>query len=1005
MNRSHSIKRNLLTGFKKTLNSQSSVLELSIETKKGYASVLLSVVNYGYNIANRREFPSSDIKSLLDTETAISFSRSHLNWEENYLRNESEHPSRQIFFQVKSILEQILNKDENKEIFNFIEEQLQLDPTRSKDWEKIRSLGQWLTPEEGLEFIFSKLTTQQILLVCKKIVDITLEVEQSEEKDLLKTSKSREEPKLDIKTSEPTARSAKSNFRKMMQARMQLVTRLGQMLNQSVPDKSLLLCEAPATKYPCIIFDIRKIADICGTDQKKTLFPSDNYNALNKCVMSYFCGLINFYSLKKYGKNFIYTQPIVSFGSLRPTLSATGRSFRLSLGVVPEDFCEVVTQAYKHLLDILKEKESQLLLKQLFEFNSELKGKAFFHEKHSANETAQLIALGYIAEATDHKSAFMHYITEIRDHKLTSPEQIFEARKANFDKAISKIKLDETAPARTPEVLIGLQQRIMRIANLRLISLRTNSSLVEFNKIVHAELAESLEYVKTSDGNYSHIVSSIETLLRLLKLDYELEIIHESNWKNQENLSAPALFRTTSQEAYAARSGMDAATKFFKEFIDFYAESEAPECTFENLYFEYHPGLLKEIAALLPSKPTLLTFNNDLKPGSVHFIDIRAFPKQPIGQILPTDWSEIFGSKRPHFLLVDITSATLEDLEELHQKFYKDQKPPFLLVLFSSDNKFAQIGVDLVCMGEIRLYFKEIEEKPVDSLSSETEIKQPQEYSSSKQFYEKLKATLQKYPESTYAARAYRRLTADLGQRKGLTLTTGLGRDKILGISQLFEKELIPILDSLSKLTQVERSLEATSLEKLKKAMDFCNFIKPEFLPVVREFICEKFETLSKTRGWYFSNTLLAKIEAIFYQESPTFEASEAATNEEVGAQLIQTLGNDAFDISETQEKTTEIQEKKEVSGKLLRKYGFFAHPETLSKSKFELSYLQFLQNDDCFRTDLMKMGKDLTELESLFIQKSGAEWQEFKSYVKVYKKLVKDLEDRSASVCSTLTH
>ncbi|MEI8634406.1 hypothetical protein P4S72_25060 [Vibrio sp. PP-XX7] len=67
--------------------------------------------------------------------------------------------------------------------------------------------------------------------------------------------------------------------------------------------------------------------------------------------------------------------------------------------------------------------------------------------------------------------------------------------------------------------------------------------------------------------------------------------------------------------------------------------------------------------------------------------------------------------------MVDMTSGTQNDLEHLYEEFKKSADGlPYAMLIFASDNKYGQGGVDITSMGELRLVTK-----PTEKLGSNSE--------------------------------------------------------------------------------------------------------------------------------------------------------------------------------------------------------------------------------------------------------------------------------------------
>jgi len=509
MKTSYEIKEELLTAFinnlELKLNAEANLSDSSDNTTvtiedykknpdnaivRGYAAVLLSITNYGFNVANRRPlpnfaYPNKETGLMPFTHNTTGKLMPALDQEGSYIRPSKSHPSRR---NIEKLIRTLENQQEDGEFKKLIATlKASRIPGDGETW-----LGQWKLPEEVFEEIFSQLRLKTVQKICLDIAKTEL-TELTNSKNILKEILGKpkreeelfEEPQSTMSlTKSPSSMSNNIVFDTVMNKRIEIVRKIA----DKITSDNLLPVKAPKTDYPCVMFDLRPLAVECGVAYEDMKDPSKVLVAFNLCIMSYFIGLINHHSMRRYGPNFVWVQEQSSFGSLRPSFSDTGRTFRFSPGLVPDDFYKVVAAAYKSLIEELKEpvvlEKFKTMVKTSIKGEGEkqtLKKKKLLYFFSKSNtwrrETAQLLALKMKSCGEDKKSSdeehktspFLLYIKKIPSlnrqiGKFTQAKQKLKERKENFEEAsksnITDVKEKNFKNAESPEILVNLLHRI-----------------------------------------------------------------------------------------------------------------------------------------------------------------------------------------------------------------------------------------------------------------------------------------------------------------------------------------------------------------------------------------------------------------------------------------------------------------------------------------------------------------------------------------------------------------
>ncbi|MDR3476990.1 MAG: hypothetical protein P4M14_03035 [Gammaproteobacteria bacterium] len=818
MNSSAEIKQNLCKEYQKVL--EKSQRDQADETPcgsvgRGYAAVLLSLLNYGYNVATRRPLPTTE-PVLARKETGIVCP---LEKEGRYSRSEIQHPGYDV---VKTLFKSINNSKLNERSKLIIKDHYARYEKGVKDrggaW-----LGQMKSPEELLQDVFAELAFSEVVTASLELLEPKSEKKLNQEQGQEEKSDYPDE----LVASEPSSAEKKEDekekfnlnplsFDNVMQSRMQALQRITENLDKDNKLSAILPFEAPQTDYPCLMFDLRNFAAKLGLNHQEGQKADKNLENLVKLIMCYFCGLVNSHSIRFYQGNFIWTQTQSSFGNLRPSLADTPPSFRFSLGLVPDNFSAVVKAAYKDLCEVLNDSSIQGILKQLIaSLNSASaaaashsspikKDKALFSFLSNAwaDEDAQQYAL-FITETSDSPqaafSAYLNQITILSNQPQSKQKRV--RADANHQLTLKKIINDEqeAAVALAPNELTMLLTNMVLLAKNRMAENQKPYPLRDFENRLDEQTTAIIHEAERAleSKDFSETTSCIETLSRLLLLKYELILTHErlkrlkkQNGQNDRrsleasgfmslSLSASAnsgIFglaplsnansltesrfdMTLSKDTFPARSGMSAFVSVIKAILKV-CNKEASYQFNDLVYFELTPDIFGEIQERAVAGDTPI--GSPLAgPVSVAIADQSSFPSRPNGESTKTrwagDWEKIDDKDRPQILIVDVTSCPKSDVAKLVTEFNKQpDRAPFFLMTFSSDNKFKQMGVDLVSMGEMRLFKKE-------GRASDESLNQK-----NLAIFSKLQEILAKSQENNSTAKAYRKLIADIGQRMSL---------------------------------------------------------------------------------------------------------------------------------------------------------------------------------------------------------------------------------------------
>jgi hypothetical protein len=548
---------------------------------------------------------------------------------------------------------------------------------------------------------------------------------------------------------------------------------------------------APPNGYPCVMFDLRRF--LIGSELESIKWNKlpggpnlENLQGYGRFVISCFIGLINYHSIKKYGENFIYVQEQASFGSLRPSFSDTGKSIRFSPGYVPDDFGGVVADAYKDLVETFKDLKKKYLkssdnsrnLQQLYNHFT-LKDSSY------KTEDAQLLFLNMWAHKTSSDNflekfinkAFEMFNREIVESQPSELDKIEEEkpfleflkrREYSFTNAYEQIiKQAKRKKATAPTELLALLNDLLKLhSSLSDQGLSQQSSLFySFSGAITTKIEEIISEANDDAEDFSKVTWTIETLLRLFKLRYELMFRHAP-------LNQTILGRSISNgtdHVSRTRCGMSSIAyliRFLKEQLgDDEFKVKISDTYFEvgrNLLFKIfgtrgEGGFRRKAQRKFYNKYIVTDAGSSEIAETILITDLNPIPQPPFAQMPATamyyfskDGSDIVERKTTaKIVIVDTTVATEAEIRDMLDKF-KSQQNIEILITFASNNKTGVVGTCLTSMGEIRLFNK-------DSIAPE--------YAD---IFDNLSSSLATVKENSIGQQAYRQLLTDLQQRPSL---------------------------------------------------------------------------------------------------------------------------------------------------------------------------------------------------------------------------------------------
>lgn len=621
--------------------------------------------------------------------------------------------------------------------------------------------GEYRTPEERLEIVFENIPVSSIYNLSTIATRVLAEQEnQTTQKSLIEIL----EPGNEINRPANIAPIDKNEmFAKVMAYRLDMKT---ECMNRTVEDlagetKFIIKNDSD---YPCLIFDLRilieNIAKLKGNNgQNENEYEpfkiedlgqtSPEVDTMINILLSYFCGLVNYYAMNS-AYEYIEMQPQGSFGSIRPSITDTGYSFRISLGLAPYQYAENIKKAAKRFVDEIKNVENQKKLRKLVTLKKEIKGKTpslVWNEKLKHN-TNRIILSNLVAFHSEERS-LINLLIEMED--LGDKPKTNDINK---DKKLIKTETKNEKELNEQVVMEGKECLLYECTSAVALSyFRLTNSYVDYmqsdgkkrapikyldNIIMTVISALNFEYdenegkANIKKNDWCECASLLETLLRLMQirqevvtiLKYQQELSENNNNLERRGRSISATSTDTNDinddgdVSYSrpTRSGMAALTQCFAIVGTALADRKVT-LGLEEVYFEVTKNYVENINLYYENFEHITFIRTHEKYGivgvtedvTIRMIDIAPFPRYSNAVTTTCRWLakkwDTLATAKLELLIVDVTSATDSDFKLLIEKFKDQNKIPAILV-FASNNKYGQGGVDLTCMGEIRLLTK-----------------------------------------------------------------------------------------------------------------------------------------------------------------------------------------------------------------------------------------------------------------------------------------------------------
>lgn len=474
-------------------------------------------------------------------------------------------------------------------------------------------------------------------------------------------------------------------------------------------------------KYPCVMV---YIPDNTVMKANKTKRPSDAaFEAWVNLLLSFFIGIVNFYAYRDQIP--IETQRRAGFGFLTPTLSPTGHSFRINVGIVPKDYAELLVLALRVLDDFLV----TLKKTKLADFPP-LSGDIFFqkeqYKKYLGNkfsvEIANVMHLlwaqvekgGKRTVQNINRSAYARNGFSAKVFSaLIDGEKIFNAFFKAVSWAIDRLSI-KTSGKKTSLVFLK-EGTIAYCKKFKKCDSRINDP--EFWNIIEKILKQTSQCHSHLDEKVYSVIASCIKLGRLNPLYLHLELLNEllfsdsvqhaqakevgdgygSDSGDESEVNGKSLF----SKKIITHNGMRAIWGAIIAAQHYLAENKLSSRVYlSQAYYEVALGL-SLIAKLHNAN---ITITKELKLASMVVYDLNT--------CVTTEKScqEHIAYEANKILILDATSADTGLLRQQILQFSASRAA--LLFLVDSGFKLQQLGADKNQYGTIRLFSKR--KKPCD---------------------------------------------------------------------------------------------------------------------------------------------------------------------------------------------------------------------------------------------------------------------------------------------------
>jgi hypothetical protein len=493
--------------------------------------------------------------------------------------------------------------------------------------------------------------------------------------------------------------------------------------------------------YPAILFIygrfIEKLANGVKLSQSAT-------NSCNHILLSYFCGLVNKLSVDKHGANgALEMQPQASFGSLRPQITDTGDSFRCSLGIAPEEYADIIINAY-HVLNqqLAIFCENKINLDNLRQLIDDKKNKNFSHIiKQNSNRNL----INEWVMSTEDKgfkqlvSAMIEHTNNCKDMETEASKKGKKGKKALKDK-VKELSNNVITPASIkPTYTRSKVKATMKgiEANSILLNLYHGQMKVHEEQSGQANQAglQAIEEVNKTQS-FTHALSLLEINHQVLvqnqciiKLRKRFKSHTQVKNDAQETDSEALLIRLKSMDraqsseegqniqvrSLSLTSGMQSCMTILGEALPVHI-SDIDSGDYANMrgrmYFEIEPHLKNEMfidayqASQGTFEPTKKCANDSESSTRTNRIMTCEFaPMCTTDEIKDNHLDSILADLAqkkiniPEIIIMDTTCVQKQDHEEMIEQFKKRHKnaepqsqniqKPYAIITYCSDNKTA----------------------------------------------------------------------------------------------------------------------------------------------------------------------------------------------------------------------------------------------------------------------------------------------------------------------------
>lgn len=516
----------------------------------------------------------------------------------------------------------------------------------------------------------------------------------------------------------------------------------GSVTRQTYPNSSphvqsfIVTFGIPKSQYPCVISAFHQMFDKLGLNAPHKEKKRD---AVVKFLIAYFAALLNYHSLRYYGKDYIWTQCQSSYGSLRPSIAETGSSFRFSLGVVPANFHFVFDDALKDFQKIIdnigiitNDSNLNMLEKTFGKGEIETCHNVFFNKLVACAANNTTVDQAFFTGTISWLDTYNNKNPREKDGERINQKELLSSNITRMKAAVGNDAPIKAVPS------LELQKTLKDLIYLckeKTTQVSADTQLKELSKTLGEYIAEIEAGTPPNyQRDYSACVTAIENLSRVYHLYLMREGIVNASQLTTENVAALSASSSSSSQpvlqeddaltnveladlsliTVQTRNGMSALRHAFDAVDNANSVGSGRYINHSvtgDIYFEVRPAIAQE-------RKNWGHRQLNQNPIYVHFTDSAVFTEASANnQVLDTwvdstkTWKKINDDtpagnrfKLPDILVIDVTSCSNDELIRIVDNFksLQPRQKPYALILNSSENKTGQI-VDITSMGEARL--------------------------------------------------------------------------------------------------------------------------------------------------------------------------------------------------------------------------------------------------------------------------------------------------------------